>query len=238
MGGNGTTGAIYGELTMGSFQRLVNYMKEECGLTAQSRFIDVGSGLGKPNFHVAQDPAVRVSIGAELELIRWQLAMKNLSDMTKQCSDAIGPETDGDDVNAPVQLHSSVYFLHMDIDITSTLNPFTHIYMYDLGFPPDLQQSIARKFNTSAYAEWFISYRPPHRVIGEYGYEVEFKHQMMTSMHGAGASSWRSCCRASHFTMFPSLFLSLQGPGRATQCTFTSGPSRWSGRRPARPRWC
>ena len=39
---------------------------------------------------------------------------------------------------------------------------------------------------TSTYAEWFISYRPPRRVIEEYGYEVEFISQMMTSMHGSG----------------------------------------------------
>lgn len=38
----------------------------------------------------------------------------------------------------------------------------------------------------STYAEWFISYRPPRRVIEEYGYEVEFISQMMTSMHGSG----------------------------------------------------
>lgn len=26
-------------------------------------------------------------------------------------------------------------------------DPFTHIYMFDLGFPPPLQKSIAHKFN-------------------------------------------------------------------------------------------
>ena len=134
---------------------------------------------------------MRVSVGAELELIRYQLAVKNLADMTKVCSDAPGPATD-DDVDP--ELHSSVYFVHMDIDVAATLNPFTHIYMYDLGFPPDLQQSIARKFNTSAYAEWFISYRPPHRVIEEYGYEVEFKHKMATSMHGNGCLVYVCMC--------------------------------------------
>ena len=63
LGGNGTTGAIYGELTIGSMQRVIDYLKENCELTEQSRFIDVGSGLGKPNFHAAQDPAARLSIG-------------------------------------------------------------------------------------------------------------------------------------------------------------------------------
>jgi hypothetical protein len=73
LGGNGYHGAIYGELTMGSMQRVINVLTSQCGMSSQSRFIDVGSGLGKPNFHVAQDPAVRISLGIELEEIRWKV---------------------------------------------------------------------------------------------------------------------------------------------------------------------
>jgi hypothetical protein len=73
IGGNGTTGAIYGELTIGSMQKVIDILVEKCELTHSSRFIDVGAGLGKPNLHAAQDPAVRVSIGVELETIRWQV---------------------------------------------------------------------------------------------------------------------------------------------------------------------
>jgi hypothetical protein len=47
-------------------------------MTNQSRFIDVGSGLGKPNFHAVQDPGVRVSLGIELEDIRWQVIISLL----------------------------------------------------------------------------------------------------------------------------------------------------------------
>ena len=86
LGGNGTTGAIYGELTMGSMQRVINLMIEKCEMNDQSRFIDVGAGLGKPNFHAAQDPACRVSVGVELEKIRWQLSMFNLSYVAKETS--------------------------------------------------------------------------------------------------------------------------------------------------------
>lgn len=73
LGGNGYDGAIYGELTMHSMQKIINTMVEKCELTHQSRFIDIGAGLGKPNFHAAQDPAVRLSIGVELEEIRWKV---------------------------------------------------------------------------------------------------------------------------------------------------------------------
>lgn len=74
LGGNGYNGAIYGELTVGSMQKVVNILKDKCEMDHKSLFIDVGAGLGKPNMHVSQDPAVRISIGVELEVIRWQVS--------------------------------------------------------------------------------------------------------------------------------------------------------------------
>jgi hypothetical protein len=82
LGGNGYDGAIYGELTKASMQKVINIMITKCEMNNQSRFIDVGSGLGKPNFHAAQDPAVRLSVGIELEHLRWQLAMYNLKSVS------------------------------------------------------------------------------------------------------------------------------------------------------------
>lgn len=74
LGGNGYNGAIYGELTIGSMQRVTETLVKDCEMNHSSRFIDVGAGLGKPNFHVAQYPEVCLSIGVELELIRWQVS--------------------------------------------------------------------------------------------------------------------------------------------------------------------
>lgn len=51
--------------------------QEEAGFDENSSFIDVGSGLGKPNFHVAQDPGVEISYGLELEEVRWELSVSN-----------------------------------------------------------------------------------------------------------------------------------------------------------------
>ncbi|CAM9568517.1 unnamed protein product, partial [Choristocarpus tenellus] len=78
VGGNGNHGAIYGELTVGCMQKVVNIMKEHCGFNEKCSFIDVGSGLGKPNLHVAQDPGCEISYGLELEEIRWRLSIVNL----------------------------------------------------------------------------------------------------------------------------------------------------------------
>lgn len=74
LGGSGHAGcAIYGELTMGSMQRIIDVLVQKCELDTTSLFLDIGSGLGKPNFHAAQDPAVRLSFGVELENIRYQV---------------------------------------------------------------------------------------------------------------------------------------------------------------------
>jgi hypothetical protein len=67
--------------------------------------------------------------------------------------------------------------------------------MYDLGFPPELQKSIARKFNSSVHADYLVSYRPKHLVMESsraalrepeknYGYNVEYIGSMMTKMTG------------------------------------------------------
>jgi hypothetical protein len=206
LGGNGSTGAIYGELTMGSMQKCINILTDKCEMNSSSRFIDVGAGLGKPNFHAAQDPAVRLSLGVELEEIRWKLSMYNLDKILPSVVDGdanaltdksstslslpLSPETTNDnddgDGDETTKLQGGVNFVCGDIDDASTTDPFTHIYMYDLGFPPPLQKSIARKFNESIHAQYLVSYRPPHRVLDEYGYKVELVDQLSTRMFGSG----------------------------------------------------
>ena len=56
LGGNGYGGAIYGEVTMHSMQKVLNLLVDKCELTHRSRFIDIGAGLGKSlfiNHHVS-----------------------------------------------------------------------------------------------------------------------------------------------------------------------------------------
>jgi len=130
IGGNGYDGAIYGELTMGSMQKIVNIMMEKCRLSSDSRFIDVGSGLGKPNFHVAQYPGVRISIGIELESIRWKLAMHNMThvlpmispEWTDLNSAASGPVESLESVD----LYGGVNFLCGDMDDAASTVTFPY----------------------------------------------------------------------------------------------------------------
>ncbi|KAJ8609343.1 hypothetical protein CTAYLR_009297 [Chrysophaeum taylorii] len=154
-----TGGAIYGEVTASSFQRVVDAM----GLEPTSIFLDVGSGLGKPNFHAALHAGC-ASFGVELEEVRWQLATFNL-----------------------MQMHAAgfgggVYFLHGDITAAYSLDPFSHVYMFDVGFPPTLLETLADLFNRSQ-ARVLASFQK--NLDENYGFDVVLRRKIQTSMHGS-----------------------------------------------------
>lgn len=66
-------------------------------------------------------------------------------------------------------------FLMLNLDITTiqTLDPFTHVYMFDIGFPPQVFLRIAEIFNASVHPMYLISYRPSTLIIDTYGFEVQ-----------------------------------------------------------------
>jgi len=89
-----------------------------------------------------------------------------------------------DEIPNAKSINGNFGFLHSDIELASTLNPFTHVYMFDKGFPGELHYSIAQKFNASLYVTHLISYRPPRDIIGIFQFQVEYLHQFNTRMHG------------------------------------------------------
>jgi hypothetical protein len=152
LGGNGTTGAIYGELTMHSMQKVINFMIENCELTSASRFIDVGSGLGKPNVHAAQDPCCRVSVGIELEDIRWQLSMQNMKYLVEEMAEDahLSVHADSDD-RVDVKLVTGVNFLKGDIFDVATLvsSPSSPSFLTSPPPPPSRTPSPTSTCTTS-----------------------------------------------------------------------------------------
>jgi hypothetical protein len=168
LGGGGAGGAIYGELTISSFQNIVDFMKAHCELDESSCFIDVGSGLGKPNFHVGLDANVRLSVGVELGGERWWQSMILLS------------ETEGD------MCSGNVFFAHADVFDMPSFQPFTHVYMFDKGFPPYLLENMSLKFNSSDSCRYLICYKKPKLVMEEYEFNVELVGQLSTNMSGSG----------------------------------------------------
>lgn len=174
LGGNATGGAIYGEMTRNSFQRVVDAMVEKTGLCTSSSFLDIGAGLGKPNMHVAVEPGVDVSVGMELMEVRWQLSLYNLNAT----------------LNADTFLKKrkpNVAFTKRDICSVKCLDPFTHIYMYDIAFTPQVLESISKAFNSSTTPMYLVSYHKPRTIIWEYGFLVNLvSYVPNTSMMGSG----------------------------------------------------
>jgi len=178
---SGCGGAIYGELTVGSMQKMVELMKVHTNLGPDSRFIDVGSGLGKPNLHVTQDPAVEFSYGIEMEQVRWMLGMSNLKVVLQ---DAHEQETSGKDFAEDEKIRHRCTFAHGDITEANYFDPFTHVYMFDIGFPPKLFKQLGQMFNRSQ-SDYLICYHGPKLMIDRYGFNVELIVQAPTSMHGS-----------------------------------------------------
>lgn len=176
LGGNAAGGAIYGEITQNSFQRVVDFMKEHCELSERSLFLDVGSGLGKPNFHVAIDPGVEVSYGVELEELRWHLSLHNLKHVLSL------------DINK--QKTNRIMFSAGDITHAHTLNPFSHVYSFDVGFPPAVMDQLADIFNRSK-ARYYVSFHTPRKLVETYGFHVENIGRVATSM--AGSNEGHTC---------------------------------------------
>lgn len=161
LGGNADGGAIYGELTEGSMQKIIENLRTYCQFGPEHTFIDVGSGLGKPNVHAAQDPGVVMSYGLELEELRWQLGMVNLKAL-------LAAEKENRSVNG------NVFFRHGDIHEAQSFDPFTHVYMYDLGFPPETRQHISDMWARSAgRTRFLVSYIKPKVLIEDYGMAIE-----------------------------------------------------------------
>jgi len=130
VGGNGSFGAIYGELTVGSMQKMVDLMKIHTDFSSASRFIDVGSGLGKPSLHVCQDPGVEFSYGIEMEMSRWMLGMANLQAFIRA---AKAQEVSFQLLAESDKIGGNCFFDHGNIMDAISFDPFTHVYMFSIG---------------------------------------------------------------------------------------------------------
>jgi hypothetical protein len=190
IGGNGYSGPIYGELTKHSMQKVIDLMIKTTGFSSSSRFIDVGSGIGKPNLHVAQYPGVEFSCGIELEHCRWSLGMTCLN----ACLDAAVIEREKEEEKKTkstatnnLLVQGNTMFLHNNILEAKTFDPFTHVYMFSIGFPPNLWIELSKKWNRSdkGSCQYLICYNGPKNIIDCYEFDVELLAQLSTSMHGS-----------------------------------------------------
>jgi len=175
-------------------QKMIDLMMDHTHLNKDSRFIDVGSGIGKPNLHVAQYPGVEFSCGVEMEHTRWSLGMTCL----KAVLDAAQvQQQQQNNASSDESIRGNCMFLHNNILEAKTFDPFTHVYMFSIGFPPPLWTKLSKMWNRSGSSvsgsepegtrncEYLICYHGPRAIIEDYEFDVELLAQIPTSMHGS-----------------------------------------------------
>lgn len=137
-------------------------MKTHAEFNQNSNFIDIGSGLGKPCLHVAQDPGVKFSFGIEVSEVRWRLSISAFHKILQTTL-----------LQVPEQrINHKCFFALGDIKRAVSFDPLTHVYMYNHGFHPVELSEIANKFNNSFTSQYLICYLN-YKKVQEYGFDVE-----------------------------------------------------------------
>jgi hypothetical protein len=100
-----------------------------------------------------QDSGCALSVGVELESVRWQLSIHNHRSLLKRQLDTAAaadvqpvdtlqqqlqtveeePAVTADGVTVRVISAARTFFIHGDVLSAATFDPFTHVYMFDLG---------------------------------------------------------------------------------------------------------
>lgn len=96
------------------------------------------------------------------------------------------------------QEHQSVYFTQADITDVGNFSPFTHIYMFDIGFPPAALMRVANSFNVSKTVKALVSFQRPRHIIQTYGFQVVFEAKIQTRMCGSSEGHTAYIYRSIH----------------------------------------
>ncbi|KAL3763710.1 hypothetical protein ACHAWU_008032 [Discostella pseudostelligera] len=148
-------GPIYGEITQGSMQKLIQLMIDHTSLSQESHFIDIGCGLA-----CIEDCHAGCKTWNKL----WRKMMLQ-----------------------SVFLCLGRYY---STEVTS-LDPFTHVYMFDTGSPPELlKELVAVRWNRSG-SEFLICYHGPKCMVDKYHFSVKLMVQSTAYM--TTTSEGREC---------------------------------------------
>jgi len=150
---------------------VVDLLIDECDFSKDSVFLDIGAGLGKPNFHAAISPGVKLSLGVELIGTRWWQSMSLLLSAL-----------DEHDIR---QESGNCFFAHADCTDMNSFDPVTHVYSFNRGFPPYAMRAVAKAFHNSLMSEYFICF-DKLKKLEDYGFQLELVDYVTTKMAGSG----------------------------------------------------
>jgi hypothetical protein len=143
-------------------------------LEGDSVFVDIGSGLGKPNIHAMHAFKIRASIGLELVGHRWHMSVAMLHNL----------------LTRGVQDVDGVFFAHVDADDLTHLNGVTHVYSFNKGMPPYTKLQIAEAVRRSHSVMMFACYEHPGQMqsYGKFMHEFYLEGSVIAIMSGSGQS--------------------------------------------------
>lgn len=143
------------------------------------RIIDLGCGVGKPNWHFITYNA-DVSIGIDCVSQRIGYAFKSSSEILHECRSIDNLAYD----------KINIGFKCVDITDVSSLAYFDLIYMSDCGFTPDLLKHIAKLTLSGGRCRYLVSYHN-NRTLQHYGFQVKLVHKI-TKLSLFGSKSSRT----------------------------------------------
>eukprot|EP00039_Didymoeca_costata_P013910 m.218001 g.218001 ORF g.218001 m.218001 type:complete len:749 (+) comp15897_c0_seq4:426-2672(+) len=149
-GGDGY--GITGNVTQASLSKLFEVMRTKCEMDESAWFIDLGHGMGRPSMHAAAlHPHVKAAFGTEYNPQLYKQSMLALLD----CCKTPGSEC--------LLENPRVFFMDSNIKDFNTMNPFTHVYGFQIGMPDDVIDWIFTLIKRSRSVKYAVLY--PHRAV-------------------------------------------------------------------------
>ena len=164
-----------GHVTKASMSRLFDVMRTKFDFDSNAWFMDLGHGMGRPSMHAAAlQPPVAGAFGTEFNPQLYKQSMLALVECTQSIT--------------CFQKTPRTFFLDANIKDLTSLNPFTHVYAFQIGMPEDVIEHMLNIIAESESVKYAILY--PHRAAS-----VKRLQQLGTivhtqSMHMPGGSSY------------------------------------------------
>lgn len=131
---------LYGSINGSHMQRMLDIMKERCGLNENSHLIDIGAGLGRPLVHALLTEGIREASGYELDEIKVMKA----DAFIEQTARALQKKGLTETLLHLPKVHCTA------IEKVLSLDPATHAYSFWEGVPANARYAFGRLFAASS----------------------------------------------------------------------------------------
>ncbi|EGD72899.1 hypothetical protein PTSG_04628 [Salpingoeca rosetta] len=141
---------ITGHATKGSMAKLLTLLQNKCELNENATFLDLGHGMGRPNFHAAAlTPPVKASVGTEYNPHLYKQSMLVLRELAQEDPSYLA--------------NPRVFFMDRNIRDLSSIVPFTHLFCFNIGMPDDIVRHIMKLISASTTLKYAVLF--PHNYV-------------------------------------------------------------------------